>query len=210
MKKFSQATIDRLILYRNVLDALLAEGESNVYSHKLAAMVGRTPAQVRRDIMTVGHSGTPSRGYDVKELRSAISDFLDEPGGQKAAMVGIGNLGRAIMDYIYGRHEMLRIVAAFDRDESKVNRVIHGTRCFHIDDMARVVREEGISVAILAIPSENAQAIASELIEAGVTGILNYTDLRLKTPDNVFVENRDMLRALEKVAFFARHYNRED
>ncbi len=210
MKKVSQGTIDRLILYRKVLSRLRAEGETNVYSHRMAQLVDRTSAQVRRDIMAVGYSGTPSMGYSVEGLLEGVGDFLDDPKGQKAAMIGIGNLGRAIMDYTYGRHPRLSIVAAFDRDPAKVNRIIHGTRCYHTDDIREIVRREGISVAILAIPGEEAQNIVNELIEAGVTGILNYTDIRLKTPENVFVENRDMLRALEKVAFFARFNNREE
>ena len=110
----SAKTIGRLSLYRRLLAGLQAEGVRNVYSHQLAAMTGGTAAQVRRDIMAVGCVGSPTRGYDVQQLCQAIAGVLDHPEGQSAALVGVGNLGRALLAYFLQRRPKLMIRAAFD------------------------------------------------------------------------------------------------
>ena len=162
-------TIGRLSLYRRLLSGLMTNGVHNVYSHELAKMAGVTAAQVRRDMMSVGYSGSPTRGYDVRLLSDSIGDFLDSPEGQGVALIGIGNLGRAIMAYFTGRRPRLSIVAAFDTDPGKVNRVIHGCRCYHINEMAEVVRSANIGVAIITVPSAEAQN-AAELLAAALAG----------------------------------------
>ncbi|HUW30033.1 MAG TPA: redox-sensing transcriptional repressor Rex [Planctomycetota bacterium] len=162
-------TIGRLSLYRRLLSGLMTNSVHNVYSHELAKMAGVTAAQVRRDMMSVGYSGSPTRGYDVRLLSDSIGDFLDSPEGQGVALIGIGNLGRAIMAYFTGRRPRLSIVAAFDTDPGKVNRVIHGCRCYHINEMAEVVRSANIGVAIITVPSAEAQN-AAELLAAALAG----------------------------------------
>jgi len=197
-------TIGRLSLYRRLLSGLITSGVRNVYSHELAKMAGVTAAQVRRDMMSVGYSGTPTRGYDVRLLADSIGDFLDSREGQGVALVGIGNLGRAIMAYFTGRRPRLSIVAAFDTDPAKVNRVIHGCRCYHINEIAEVVRSANISLAIVTVPSTEAQNAADLCVRAGITGILNFAPVPLRVPAGVYVEDIDMTMSLEKVAFFAR------
>jgi redox-sensing transcriptional repressor len=200
----SDKTIGRLSLYRRLLNRLLAEGTKNVYSHDLARMAGGTAAQVRRDIMSVGYSGSPTRGYDTKQLADSIGNFLDAPKPQGAALVGIGNLGRAIMAYFAGRRPRLSIVAAFDSDPAKVNRVIHGCRCYGVEEMASVVKEQAIKVAVITVPAREAQTVADTLTEAGVKGFLNFAPVPLRVAPEVYVEDIDMTMSLEKVAYFAR------
>lgn len=204
MPYISDKTIGRLSLYRRLLNRLLTEGKRNVYSHELARMAGGTAAQVRRDLMSVGYSGSPTRGYDVRQLADSIGSFLDAPTPQGAALVGIGNLGRALMAYFAGRRPRLSIVAAFDSDPAKANRVIHGCRCYAVEDMARVVKELGIKVAVITVPAAQAQAVADTLVEAGVKGILNFAPVPLTAGPGVYVEDIDMTMSLEKVAYFAR------
>ncbi|MCX5772692.1 MAG: redox-sensing transcriptional repressor Rex, partial [Candidatus Hydrogenedentes bacterium] len=122
MARVSGKTIGRLSLYRRVLYGLLADGERSVYSHQLAGFVGGTAAQVRRDVMAVGYTGSPTRGYDITELTRAIGNYLDAAQGQSVALVGVGNLGKAILSYFAGRRPRLSIEAAFDTDPAKVNR----------------------------------------------------------------------------------------
>ena len=129
MPAISDKSVERLSLYRRLLMIQLTQGADNVFSHELAALAGSTAAQVRRDLMVVGCSGSPSRGYNVRELMEAIGAFLDAPAGQRVALVGVGNLGRAILAFFGGRRPKLSIVAAFDVDPLKVDRVIHGCRC---------------------------------------------------------------------------------
>jgi redox-sensing transcriptional repressor len=167
-------------------------------------MAGGTAAQVRRDLMTLEHTGSPKRGYDVKDLSDHIGVFLDAPDGQGVAFVGIGNLGRALLSYFAGRRPKLAIAVAFDNDPAKVNRVIHGCRCYPVSELSKVVRELGVRIAVLTVPAREAQNIADELVEAGVSGILNFAPVPLRVPPGVYAEDIDMTMSLETVAYFAR------
>jgi redox-sensing transcriptional repressor len=197
-------TIGRLSLYRRLLNRLHNEGMRYVYSHQLAILARVTPAQVRRDIMSIGYSGNPNRGYDVLELTESIGQSLDDPKGQNVALVGVGNLGRAILNYFSGRRPRLAIVAAFDNDEHKCERVIQGCRCYSIQQLSKVVKEQNISIGAVAVPAIEAQKVSDILVQAGIRGILNFAPVRLHVPANVYVEDFDMTTALEKVAYFAR------
>ncbi|OHB55992.1 MAG: hypothetical protein A2Y07_06315 [Planctomycetes bacterium GWF2_50_10] len=205
----SQKTIGRLSLYRRLLQALANKGVKYIYSHQIAVIASATAAQVRRDWMAIGYSGSPTKGYEVAELIDAIGKFLDSPKEQKVALVGIGNLGRAILIFFAGRRPKLNIVAAFDNDPYKVNRVIHGCKCYHIDQLKTVSDETGIDVGIVAVPASEAQKAAEKMVAAGIKGILNFAPTPLRVGNNVYVEDIDMTMSLEKVAFFARQGNFE-
>lgn len=203
--KVSEKNIERLLLYRRILNGLAAENVENIYSHHLAVSADATPEQVRRDIMSIGYSGSSSKGYNVRQLIGSISEFVDSTDVQKVAIVGVGNLGRSVMDYIQGRRSKLKIVATFDNDPAKTNRVLHGCRCYPVNEMINVIQTEGIDVAILAVPAVAAQEVADRLLESGIKGILNYAPVKLSLPQHIYIENRDMLLAVEKVAYFARN-----
>jgi len=200
----SERTIARLSLYRRLLSNLATNTVVNVFSHELAVSAGVTPAQVRRDMMAVGYSGSPSKGYSVKDLIKSIDDFLDAPEGQRVALVGIGNVGRALIAYFSGRRPQLKLVAAFDNDPKLINRTIHGCKCLHAAELAETAKQEDINIAIIAVPASDAQAVADNCVKAGIHGILNFAPVPLKLPPNVYCDNIDMAVALEKVAFFAR------
>ncbi len=203
-KDVPHRTLERLTLYRRLLNVLHEEGARYVYSHQLAEMAGRTAAQVRRDLMAVGYAGNPARGYEVEGLIKSMRRFLDKPGGQNAALVGAGNLGKALLAYFKGRRPNLRIVVVFDIDPNKVNRLIGGCRCYSPDRMAQVMKARDVRVAMLAVPAPAAQEVADQLVAAGVRGILNFAPARLRVPERVYVEDLDMTMALEKVAYFSR------
>ncbi len=200
----SEKTIGRLSLYRRLLNEMQAEGATGVYSHELAAKAGVTAAQVRRDMMAVGYSGSPTKGYNVAGLGEAIGTFLDAPEPEGVALVGVGNLGRAILAFFAGRRPKLAVVAAFDNDPEKVGRVIQGCRCYSIDEMAERIAEHGIRAAIVTVPAGAAQSVADLLVRAGVQGLLNFAPVPLRVPPTVYVEDIDMTMSLEKVAYFAR------
>jgi redox-sensing transcriptional repressor len=178
-------------------------GSEGVYSHELAAVAGVSAAQVRRDMMAVGANGSPTRGYNVEKLVECLSVELDDPEGSRAALVGVGNLGRAMLSFFQGRRPKLSIVAAFDREPYKVGRVVCGCRCYSMDEMSQVVIDKKITVGIIAVPSSAAQAVASELEDAGVRGILNFAPVALRISPETFSEDIDMTMALERVAYFA-------
>jgi redox-sensing transcriptional repressor len=196
--------VERLSMYRRQLNRWLGEGRARIYSHELAALVAGTPAQVRRDLMTIGYSGSPARGYDVAGLVAKISTLLDAPAKQGVILIGVGYLGRAVLKYLNGMHPELPIVAAFDVAPDKVGRMIDGCRCYATNELDTVLKQQAVSAAIIAVPVDAAQDVADRLVAAGVRGLLNFSPVRLHLPPDVYVEDVDISASLEKVVFFAR------
>jgi redox-sensing transcriptional repressor len=197
-------TIGRLSLYRRTLQRVLAEGRPYLYSHQLAAESGVTAAQVRRDLMAIGYQGSPNRGYDVAALIASIADCLDAPEGQGVALVGVGNLGRAVIGYVGRIRPSLQVLAAFDRDGDKIGRVIQGCRVYGVEELPAVAREKHLSVGVLTVPPSAAQDAADRLVAAGFKGILNFAPVTLRVPGHVYVEDLDLTMSLEKVAYLGR------
>ncbi len=200
----SDKAIGRLSLYRRLLRESAGNGEEYIFSHELAALAGCTPAQVRRDVMAIGYSGSPAKGYDVQGLISGIGAVLDPRKPVSVILMGVGNLGRAILSYFGGRTQQYTVLAAFDTDPEKANRVIHGCRCYPLEQLIDLVKAQEIREAIIAVPASEAQATANLLCEAGIRGIVNFAPLRLWVPKGVYVENVDMAMTLERVVYFSR------
>ncbi|MBN1960131.1 MAG: redox-sensing transcriptional repressor Rex [Deltaproteobacteria bacterium] len=202
--KASNKSIGRLCQYRRSLHSLL-NSRPFVYSHELAAEASVSAVQVRRDLMAIGYSGSPNRGYDIAELLKSINDLLDAHKSQGVALVGVGNLGRAIIAYVERQRPYLYIAAAFDTDRDKIGRVIHGCRTYHLQDLPQVMREQYLPVGIVAVPASNAQNVAQKLIDAGVRGILNFAPIILRIPNHIYIENLDWTVALAKAVYFTRN-----
>ena len=202
--KLPEKTVERLSEYRRTLLTCLAQGKTHIYSHELAHLHNITAVQVRRDIMFIGYSSMQRKGYDIKELVEVIGSILDTEEGQNVAIVGVGNLGRAITAYFIGKRSKLRIVAAFDKDNEKVGRVVSGVKCYSIDDLKDKIKEENISIALITVPPDQAPVVAEQLVNAGIKGILNFTSVPLNVPENVHLEEYDMITSLEKVAYFVK------
>lgn len=204
MNRLPEKTIGRLSEYRRTLLNCLAKGKTHIYSHELANLHNITAVQVRRDIMLIGYSSTLKKGYDVKALIDLIGEIIDTEEGLNAAIIGIGNLGRAITTYFNGKRTKLKIAATFDTDPEKSNRVISGVKCYPMSELNKVIKEKDISIGILTVPPEDAAAVTETLIMAGVKGILNYTSTPLNVSPNVHLEEYDMITSLEKVAYFVK------
>ena len=200
----SHKAIGRLCVYRRSLRKLQAMGKPFVYSHELATEASVSPAQVRRVLMGIGYSGSPNRGYDTSELLRSIAMLLDSPEGEGVALVGVGNLGRAIIAYMARQRPHLFVAAAFDSDPEKIGRVIHGCRTLAVEEMPRAVREHDLHVGIVAVPSAAAQDAADRLVAAGIRGLLNFAPVPLRLPESIYVEEIDLTVSLEKAAYFAR------
>jgi redox-sensing transcriptional repressor len=197
-------TIERMSRYRRILSNLLEEGRSHIFSHELASLTNSTPAQVRRDLMLIGHSGSPRKGYEIQLMRDQIDTLMEDPDGQKIALTGIGFLGRAIMTYFMGRRPRLTIAAAFDVDPTKINRVISGCRCYHVDQTEEIIKKENITIGIITAPASAAQKVVDRYVGAGIKAIVNWAPTLLHVPDGVFIETRDIAMSIEKAAFFAK------
>ena len=203
----SKRVIERLSEYRSTLDEFdinqTRSEPRSIYSHELAKMCGVTAAQVRRDLMTIGFSGSSSKGYDVSELQQTVGDFLGFNEERRMVLVGIGHLGRALLDFFANRNPKLILCAAFDVNEMRINRVIHGVRCYSVSELTKVVMDERASMGIITVPDTEAQKVASALVDGGVSGLLNFAPVQLRVPNHVFVENLNISTILEKVAYFA-------
>lgn len=183
---------------------ILSKEKTHVFSHEIAQMLHITPVQVRRDLMLIGYSGNLRKGYDIRELIELIGRIIDSEKGQRVAVVGLGNMGKAMISYFKGKRSKLAIIAAFDINPEKINRVYDGVACYHINQLTDIIRQNNISIGIVTVPSEQAPEIAEAMILAGVKGILNFTAKPLNVPANVYLEEYDMITSLEKVAFFAK------
>jgi redox-sensing transcriptional repressor len=197
-------TIGRLTLYWRILRDLASEGETYIYSHDLASRSRVTAAQARRDLMVVGYSGTPARGYDVKKLRDHIEAFVFPAEEQRAIIAGVGNIGRALLKFFLGRRPTLKIVASLETNPDKFGRLIHGCPCHSIENAASVIREQCITVGIIAVPDKEAQYVSDVYVEAGIRGILNFARTALHVPSGVYVEDIDLAMSMDRVAYFAR------
>lgn len=198
-------TIGRLTLYWRALRDMAAEGKKNIYSHDLATRARVTAAQVRRDLMVLGYTGTPARGYDVKTLREHIEAFVHPTSEQRAIIAGVGNIGRALLKFFLGRRPTLKIVASLEVNPDKFGRILHGCPCYSIESAATVIREQGITVGILVVPDKEAQYVAEVFVKAGIRGILNFARTALQVPSGVYVEDIDLAMSMDRVAYFARH-----
>lgn len=204
IKNLPHKTVERLSQYRRALLMILSKEKTHVFSHEVAQMLHITPVQVRRDLMLIGYSGNLRKGYDIKELIELIGKIIDSEKGQRVAVVGLGNLGKAIISYFKGKRSKLAIIAAFDINPEKIDRVYDGVACYHINQMTDIIKQHNISIGIVSVPSEQAPEIAETLAKAGVKGILNFTPKPLNVPPYVYLEEYDMITSLEKVAFFAK------
>ena len=203
-------TIERLSQYRRALLICLDNGRTHIFSHEIAKIQHITSVQVRRDLMLIGYSGTLRKGYNIRELIELISRIIDSEEVTNVAIVGMGNLGRALIKYFNGKRHKLYIVAGFDINPEKIGKTINGIECFGPEDMARVVKEKNIKIGILTVPAVNAIESSKRLVEAGIKGIVNYTPKPIEVPDNVYLEEYDMVTTLEKVAFYVKMAEMED
>jgi redox-sensing transcriptional repressor len=206
----SRKTVSRMSRYRRLLSSLRAEGLESIYSHQLARHAVVSAAQVRRDLMVIGYSGSPNKGYDVDACIASIGSFLDGAARQEVALVGVGNLGRAVLAHFSGESSSVAIVAAFDSDPGLTDTDVHGVRCFAAGRMEALVRDLGIEIAVLTVPGEAAQEAADTLVSAGVKSVISFAPVPLHLPNDIFVEYMDITAALESAAYFARLGGREE
>lgn len=202
--KLPGKTIERLSEYRRTLLECVNEKRNYIFSHDLAARLHITAVQVRRDLMLIGYSSVQRKGYDVRELIDKIGTVIDSEESLAVAIIGIGNLGRAVAGYFKGKRSKLNLVASFDTDPQKVNKVVSGVKCYPHEEMERIIRELDIRIAILTVPADSAREIAEEVVKFGVKGILNFTTVPLNVPSWVYLEEYDMITSIEKVAYFVK------
>ncbi|MFA8300488.1 MAG: redox-sensing transcriptional repressor Rex [Hyphomicrobiales bacterium] len=204
MKHLPHKTIERLSQYRRALLLCLANGKTHIFSHELAKMQHITAVQVRRDLMLIGYTGTLRKGYNVKELIDLIGNIIDCEEGLNVAVIGMGNLGHALMNYFKGKRTKLSMKASFDTNPEKAGKSYSGIPCYSFDKLESKIKEENIHIGIMTVPADSATDVAERLVNAGIKGILNYTPKSVNVPKHVYLEEYDMITSLEKVAFFVK------
>ncbi len=202
-----ERTVERLSEYRRSLLQCLEEGKTHIFSHELAELHHNTAVQVRRDIMFIGYTSMQRKGYDVRELIDVIGEILDSEKGLNVAVIGVGNLGRAVTTYFIGKRSKLNIIATFDVDTTKIDRVISGVKCYPLSRLKEMVETNNISIAIMTVPADSAPEVSTQLVESGIKGVLNFTTVPLHMGPDVYLDEYDMITSLEKVAYFVKTAN---
>jgi redox-sensing transcriptional repressor len=196
-----KAVVSRLSLYLRQLQHEVREGRETISSKDLGALLGFTDAQVRKDLAYFGHFGYPGIGYRCDELIGAVKKILGTDQQWSVALIGVGNLGRALLGYKGFAQRGFRIVAAFDADPHAVGGEIDGIRVYHIDNLPEVARENKIRLGIIAVPATAAQAVADRLAAVGVEGILNFAPVTISVPTTVSQAGVDLAIELEQLTF---------
>jgi redox-sensing transcriptional repressor len=202
--KLPPRTVERLSKYRRLLDRYKDMDEAHIYSHKLAGLLNITPEQVRRDLMLIGLTGNHRKGYNIKALIRMIGNTIDREEGYQVALVGIGNLGRAVLGFIRKAGTKMHVVAAFDIDQSKINTHLADVPCFDLAKAENVIKEKNIRIAILTVPPEAAAETSVQLLHWGIKGILNFTSVHLDVPQDIYLKDYDIITSLEEIGFYIK------
>lgn len=188
-----EATIERLPLYYRYLDKLTTFKDVEVVSSKeLGGKLGIASTQVRKDLSYYGEFGRRGVGYDVQELKRSLGRILGVDETWSAAMVGAGNLGRALVNYEGFRKMGLDISCVLDNDLDKIGNKVGGLTVKSIKNVGQLVEENDIKIGIITVPSNAAQEVADTLVEAGIKAIWNFAPTRLYVPDHISVRNEDL------------------
>lgn len=204
--KIPQATAKRLPLYYRFLLNLHSSGKQRVSSAELSEAVKVDSATIRRDFSYFGALGKKGYGYNVNYLLTFFRKTLDQDELTKVGLIGVGNLGTAFLNYNFSKNNNTKIKMAFDVDPNKVGTQIGDVPVYHMDDLDKVLIEEGIQVAILTVPSTVAQSITDRLVQANVKGILNFTPARLNVPTSIRIHHIDLAVELQSLIYFLKHY----
>ncbi len=200
-ERIPRATIQRLAVYVQVLENLMREGTQVISSEMLAKACSVNPSQIRKDLAYFGEFGVRGVGYYVQDLNSSIKRSLGVDRIWNAALVGVGNLGRALLNHKEFRLRGFNIIAAFDCDPFKIGEEVSGLEVQCTKRLKDKVDQLGIEVGVITTPPERAQRAANHLVNAGITGLLSFAPARITVPDNVFVEYVDFFHHLYSLAF---------
>ncbi|MFH0882037.1 MAG: redox-sensing transcriptional repressor Rex [bacterium] len=199
--KISDATVRRLSKYYRSLKYAYDRGMRTISSQELADMNALTAAQVRKDLSFFGAFGRRGLGYYVADLQRNIARILGINKTWNVALVGAGNIGRALIDYDQFRQQGFLIKAVLDSDSQKVGKVYHGIEVSDFANVDEEIHKHKVKIAIIAVPAQFAQSVVDRLVEAKVKAILNFAPITVQVPEGVFVRNENMAIELEALSF---------
>lgn len=201
-----QATAKRLSIYYRYLQLLLDSGKDRVSSTELSEAVKVDSATIRRDFSYFGALGKRGYGYDVRSLLEFFTKQLNQDRLTNVALIGVGNLGHALLKFNFHQSNHVRISAAFDVNQDITGTIQNGIPVYPMEDMKEQLKLQQIEIVILAVPANVAQKVTDEIVEVGVRGILNFTPLRVTVPNDVRVQNVDLTNEMETLIYLLDHF----
>ena len=202
----SELTTNRLSVYLRCLNALEDAGVKTISSQALAEQFHLNAAQIRKDLAYFGEFGVRGVGYYVRDLKRHLRKILGLDRKLRVAIIGAGNLGLALADYPGFRQEGFEIAALFDTQSAKVGEQSRGGVPIHdMRDLKKIVKRDGISIAMLAVPAAAAPDVVEQVVSAGIKAVLNFSPGTLKVPEGVKLKSVDLTVSLESLSFFLAH-----
>jgi redox-sensing transcriptional repressor len=196
--------IDRLPMYARALASLERQGREVVSSQELGAQLGITPAQIRKDLSYFGRFGKQGRGYNVKRLLEELHQILGLDRDWTMVLIGVGQLGRAILQYGGFMPQGFRILAAFDSDERVVGETIENLVVQPVEQLPEALAKQRVDIGIVATPALAAQKVIDALVASGVKAILNYAPIAAHVPAHVHIKDIDPVLSLQSMTFYLK------
>ncbi|MBF7020614.1 redox-sensing transcriptional repressor Rex [Staphylococcus sp. 18_1_E_LY] len=204
--KIPRATLKRLPLYYRFVNTLKSKGIDRVNSKTISEGLNIDSATIRRDFSYFGELGKKGYGYNIDSLLNFFKHEINENNEIKIAIVGVGNLGKALLNFNFSIHDEMTITEAFDIREDVIGTKVGNVTVKHYNDIATILKEEEIDVVILTTTENAAQQVTDQLVQTGVKGILNFTPTRVHAPGDVQVHHIDLGIELQSLLFFMRNY----
>jgi redox-sensing transcriptional repressor len=202
LRQIPEATVARLPVYLRSLQELADAELATISSERLAEMAGVNAAKVRKDLSYFGSYGTRGVGYDVDYLLFQIRRELGLTHDWPCVIVGMGNLGQALANYAGFRERGFTVGALIDSDKAKVGTTIGGVKISDLDDLPKLVAEKQITIGVIATPGTAAQEVATRMVTAGITSILNFAPTVIAVPEEVSVRKVDLAVELQILSFY--------
>jgi redox-sensing transcriptional repressor len=198
--KISNSTIERLCKVFGYLDVLQKKSVEHISSRDLSKAIGTTEHTIRKDISLVGVTSFTRKGYEVLSLKEQLGNKLKLKARRKACIVGLGRLGTALLDYEKFKDDGFDIVAGFDSNINKIERIRTQIEVFPVSEMEHIVKSRSIELGLIAVPAESAQDVSDKLVKAGVKGILNFSPVEVSVDENIIYESIDLTSVLRSMA----------
>lgn len=202
-KKFSDLVIPRILHYLKIVQQLERDNKSTISSEELAKITNISAFLIRKDLANFGKVGQPGMGYDILLLKNYLLDIIGGKEMCNLAIVGVGNLGSALLNYKGFEEEGLKFVAAFDKEASKIGKLCGNVIVEDIRNMKESSKKNNVHIGILAVPAEYAQEVAEQFIEAGIFSILNFSHATITVPQEVTLRNVDLSIELKALRYFS-------
>lgn len=200
-REISQAVIRRMPRYYRYLGELLESNVERISSNELSKLMHVTASQIRQDLNNFGGFGQQGYGYNVKFLHDEIGKILGLNQMHNVILIGAGNLGQAIANYVNFEKLSFRMIGLFDVNPDKIGNVFSGAEVRHMDELPGFLKDHHVDIAALTLPKDNAEAVAAELVDLGITAIWNFAHVDLEVPENVVVQNVHLSDSLMQLSY---------